>query len=205
MDPVKWIDLVLSLSTGTCFILLGKTYLKSRSLLELYFALSAFIIFIPYASHLFDAPYATELFEWAKLLGITTYISGLLVLIRESKPVFARFPQHLTALPFISLFFFPFIIDSIVIKDLLNLIYQGGALIVTGLVFTLNHVRKKGRRYYLIGIGSVIAAYFSYWMYFNRHNSEFIWVSEILFAVGILVTTVKFIRQQEVQKLSTVQ
>ncbi|MEX0608329.1 MAG: hypothetical protein WD016_12550 [Balneolaceae bacterium] len=198
MDTAKWIDLVLSISTGICFFLLIRQYIKYRSLLELYFALAAFILGLPYLFDLFNFNLNTQAnyFEWYKLISITIYISGLLVLIRESKPVFARFPLYLTALPFISFLFFPFITDSIVINNLINAIYQGGALIVTALIFTINHARNSGRRYYLIGIGFVLISYLSYWFYFNKVNYEYIWIAELLFAAGIVITTLKFITQE---------
>lgn len=196
MDPSKWIDLVLSISAGISFALLLKLYIRSKSLLELYFALAVIILGMPYLFDLFRVDAQVIIFEWYKLISVTIFISGLLVLIRESKPVFARFPLYLTALPFISILFFPFIIDSVVIKDLLNAIYQGGALIVTTLVFTVNHARNSGRRYYLAGIGCVIIAYLSYWFYFYPQNPAFIWITEILLAIGILITTIKFISQK---------
>ncbi|MEX0723988.1 MAG: hypothetical protein WD053_08925 [Gracilimonas sp.] len=197
MEPEKWVDLVVSFSFGTAFFRLFKLFLKRRSLLELYFSLAGLTISIPYFLDLFQVEPISVLFQWGKLISITIYISGLLVLIRESKPAFARFPLYLTALPFVSFLFFPLIIDSIVIKDLINAIYQGGALAVTVLVFTLNQARQKGRRYYIIGLSLISASYIGYWAYLNRSNNEdLIWVTEILLSVGILVALFRFIKSQ---------
>src|SRR5690606_31703623 len=99
-----------------------------------------------------------------RLIAIITYISGLLILIRQSKPIFARFPLYMTALPFLSVLFFPLILDSYIIKDLLNAIYQAGALLVTGLIFSLIFARSSGRRYYFLGIGAAAASYITYWL-----------------------------------------
>lgn len=198
MDSAKWIDLVVSLSFGTVFVLLFKLFIKKRSLLELYFSLAALLIAIPYLFDLFQIESRLDLFQWGKLISVTIYISGLLVLIRESKPVFARFPIYLTALPFISFLFFPLIIDSIVIKDLINAIYQGGALAVTVLVFTVNQARKRRRRYYIIGLSLIGASYLGYWLYFNRNmDHDLTWVSEILLSLGILISTLKFISSEQ--------
>jgi uncharacterized membrane protein len=156
------------------------------------------VIIIPYLLDLFQFQTVVDIFQWGKLIAVTFYISGLLVLIRESKPVFARFPIYLTALPFVSFLFFPLIIDSIVIKDLINAIYQGGALIVTVLVFTLRQAKERNRRYYIIGISCISAAYLSYWLLFNRSISmDLVWVSEILLCVGILFTAFRFILSEE--------
>ena len=197
MDPARWIDLVLSLSFGTVFFLLLRTFIQRRSLLELYFSLAALFISVPYLFDLFHLETSIHIFQWGKLISVTIYLSGLLVLIRESKPIFARFPIYLTGLPFVSFLFFPLIIDSIVIKDLINAIYQGGALVVTVLVFTINQARKRRRRYYIIGLSCVGASYLSYWLYFNRSASELIWIPEILLSVGILFTTYRFIKSEE--------
>ncbi|MEQ8525544.1 hypothetical protein [Gracilimonas sp.] len=197
MEPAKWIDLVVSSSFGVVCVLLLKRFIQRRTLLELYFSLSALFISIPYLLDLFQVDVVINLFQWGKLISVTIYISGLLVLIRESKPIFARFPVYLTALPFVSFFFFPLIIDSIVIKDLINAIYQGGALAVTVLVFTLNQARKRRRRYYIIGLSSIGISYLGYWLIFNRTAPELIWISEILLTVGILFMTYRFIKSEE--------
>ena len=197
MEPAKWIDLVVSLSFGTASFLLLKQFIQRRTLLELYFSLSALFISIPYFFDLFQTELPIDLFQWGKLISVTFYISGLLVLIRESKPIFARFPVYLTALPFVSFFFFPLIIDSIVIKDLINAIYQGGALAVTVLVFTINQAKKPRRRYYIIGLSSIGISYLAYWLLFNRTEPELIWISEILLSLGILFMTYRFIKSEE--------
>lgn len=195
MDPAKWIDLVVSLSFGTTFFLLLRYYIRKRSLMVLYFSIAALIISIPYFTDLFMIELPINLFEWGKLISITVYISGLLVLIRESKPIFARFPQYLTALPFVSFLFFPIIVDSIVIKDLLNAIYQGGAIIVTMLVFTLNQAKKNNRRYYVLGLSLLGLAYLTFWLYFNRNTMAYYgWISEILLSAGILITVFRFVK-----------
>lgn len=198
MDTAKWIDLVVSLSFGTVFFLQLKLFIQKKSMLILYFGLAALTITIPYFIDIFEIQLYFDLFQWGKLISITFYISGLLVLIRESKPVFARFPAYLTALPFVSFIFFPLIIDSIVIKDLINAIYQGGALLVTILIFTINQAKKQKRRYYIIGISLIGAAYLSYWVVFQQMNMvELHWISEILLSIGILFTAFRFVKGEQ--------
>lgn len=204
MDTAKWIDLVVSLSFGTVFILMLKLFFKRRSLLITYFGIAAFTISIPYFLDLFKLDLSVDLFQWGKLISITFYISGLLVLIRESKPVFARFPIYLTTLPFISFIFFPLIVDSIVIKELINAIYQGGALVVTVLIFTLNQARESKRRYYIIGIFCIGAAYLSYWIVLKQFDmEEFLWISEILLSIGILFAAFRFVKGENEKLITT--
>lgn len=198
MSSAKWIDLVVTLSLGTSSLALIRSYLRQHFLYNLYFSLAALVLMVPYIFDLLDLSFANSLFEWGKLIAVTFYISGLLALIRDSKPVFARFPFYLTMLPFVSFLFFPLIIDSIVIKNLINLIYQGGALAVTVLIFSLNQAKKRRRRYFIIGISSVIASYLSYWLIFTRTpNTHYDWIAEILLSIGILLVTFRFIRNDE--------
>lgn len=202
MEPTQWIDLVVSLSFGAVFIMFLQLFVQRRSLLDLYFCLSAFTITIPYIIDLFNIIVSIDLFEWGKLVSITIYISGLLVLIRRSKPVFARFPIYLTLLPFVSFLFFPLIVNSIIIKDLINAIYQGGALVVTVLVFTVNQVKQQNRRYYIIGLSLISASYIIYWLYLNRLNiTHLYWLPEILLSVGIIIAAIRFVNGEQ-QKIN---
>lgn len=199
MEPAQWVDLVVSLSFGAVFVMFARLFLHRKSLLDLYFSLSAFFLVVPYLIDLFGYAEGIDLFEWGKLISVTFYISGLLVLIRRSKPVFARFPIYLTTLPFVSFLFFPLIIDSIIIKDLINAIYQGGALVVTVLVFTVNQVKAQNRRYYIIGLILIGASYLSYWLYLNRLNiTHWYWVPEILLSAGIIITAIRFVKGEQI-------
>ncbi|MDZ7806901.1 MAG: hypothetical protein U5K71_07280 [Gracilimonas sp.] len=199
MEPVQWVDLVVVVTLLISMYTLFRQYMRRRSLVDLYFGSSALILFVAYSIHLLELQPRQFFMNWGKLISITFYISGLLVLIRESKPSFARFPLYLTALPFISFIFFPLIIDSIVIKDLVNGIYQGGALIVTILVFTINKGNVIGRRYYISGLTLVSIAFILFWFVFNREMPENIWISEILFSVGILLVLYRFIHSNSTQ------
>lgn len=194
MEPVQWIDLVVAVTLLITSYSLMRQYLKRRSLVDLYFGCSAFILLVAYSIHLLELEPRQFFMNWGKLISVTFYISGLLVLIRESKPSFARFPLYLTALPFISFIFFPLIIESLVIKDLINGIYQGGALIVTILVFTVNKASESGRRYYISGLSLVSLAFILYWFLFNRVMTENIWISELLLSAGILLVLYRFIQ-----------
>ncbi len=201
MNSAMWVDLVSALSFGTVSFALIRAYIQQQSLYNLYFSLAAVVMMIPYIFDLFDLPFVVTLFEWGKLIAITFYISGLLALIRDSKPIFARFPFYLTLLPFVSFLFFPLIIDSIVIKNLINAIYQGGALIVTALIFSFNEAKKKRRRYYIIGITSVFTAYLTYWLILKRTPStQYDWIAEILLSIGILFVTFRIIRNDEMKQ-----
>lgn len=195
MIAQDWANLVIIVSFGITFFLFFRLYLKKKTLLELYLGLAAGSISFSYACILFFNTLPSFI-EWGRLVAVTFYISGLLVLIRESKPPFARFPVYLTALPFISFLFFPLIIDSIAIKNLINGIYQGGALLVTVLIFTVNNARTKGRRYYLLGLSLITIAFIGYWTSVYFDFEAYTWAVKIILSSGILVTVFRFIQDR---------
>lgn len=195
MESVNWIGLIVFFTFGIAFILLIKRFIVTKSVTPLYFSLAALSVSASYLSTVFFNTNNCNIIEWGKLISITTYISGLLALVRESKPIFARFPIYLTALPLISILFFPLIIETIVIRDVINAIYQGGALVVTILVFTLNNAKESGRRYYIIGLSLISAAYLGYWIYFNRTDIEdYTWIPQVVLSAGILITLFRFLK-----------
>ena len=89
-----------------------------------------------------------------KFLSISLVLSALFVIIRDSKPVFARFPVSLTLLPLIGIIFFAIIPTSYAIKDILELIMQAGAILVALLLFGVNTYLFKWKWTFL---GSVTA------------------------------------------------
>lgn len=196
MQPDTWINITLLLATSVCTLLFLKKYMQTKALVHLYFGLGSAILFLPYALLTFGIDFGIDLFDWSRLAAIILYISGLLVLIRESKPVFVRFPLYMTALPFLSFAFFPLMLDAQIIRDLLNAIYQGGALLVTSLILLLNFATAKGRTLYIAGIILAFAAYLSYWFYFNRFDVQNAWISEMIFAAALVITTFKFLSNE---------
>lgn len=195
METGLWTDLLLGLSAIYAVIIFLKLHFESQSYLFAYLSLSSvlllFITAMPYTGLLSEA-----WVEWTILFLIITLISALLVLIRESKPAFARFPTYMTALPFISVLFFPFVIDSYAIKDLLNMIYQGGALVVALLVISINHFIKPYLKFFLTGTVLLGMSYLGYWFILDYING-FSWVFTLLTAVAVLLLTIGFKKIQD--------
>jgi multisubunit Na+/H+ antiporter MnhE subunit len=70
---------------------------------------------------------------------------------------------------------------------------------VTILVLTVNKVNEIDRRYYILGLSMVSVAFILFWIVFNRDMEEKIWISEILFAAGILLVLYRFIQSDNKQ------
>lgn len=196
MQPDTWINITLLLATGACTLLFLKRFMQTKVLVHLYFGAGIAILFLPYSLLIFGTDAGIDMFDWSRLAAIILYISGLLALIRESKPVFVRFPLYMTALPFLSFVFFPMMLDAQIIRDLLNAIYQGGALLVTSLILLLNFANTKGRSLYIAGLILAFSAYLSYWFYFNRFDLQNVWISEMIFAAALVITTFKFLSNE---------
>lgn len=130
--------------------------------------------------------------EWGDLIAITTTLSGLFIEIRDSKPVFARFPMYLTFLPFLTIAFYPLVIESQTIKDLLHLTYQGGALLVAILVILINQYMHKQRGFLLTSCIIIMGAYISFWFLDEIALIPGKEIGKIIFAFGIIVGTIGF-------------
>ncbi len=135
--------------------------------------------------------------EWGDLMAITIALCGLFIEIRESKPVFARFPIYLTLLPFLTVLFYPLVIDSVIIKNLLQLIYQGGAVLVAILVISINQFLHKKREYLLASSFVFLIAYISFWFLDGFESFPGKDVAKIIFCVGIIISSIGFKKASE--------
>lgn len=193
MSLSGWIDILVLLASGFTFISFLRLYIKKRTLLALYFGLSALSVFIAFLGpFILEEYYGRLIIEWGKFIAITIIVSALLVLIRNLKPIFARFPAYMTALPFISIAFFPLIADSLAIKELINAIFQGGALVVCLLVFSINHFREEKRIFYQLGMLLLFTAYTVFWFISESFGINTAILAEIFFSLGIICMTMGF-------------
>jgi hypothetical protein len=138
-----------------------------------------------------NTEYISTITEWADILAIISVLNALFVKVRNSKPVFARFPGYLTALPILILFFYPLISKADIVKDLLSITLEGGAIAVGTLVVSLNHYLYKERGLLLSSIPLFIASYVAYWFVEHEliHQS-----APYLLCVGIVLSVIGFNR-----------
>ncbi len=130
--------------------------------------------------------------EWGDLVAITFTLCGLFVKIRNSKPIFARFPLYLTMLPLLVIVFYPLIVDSNVVKELLQITYQGGAIIVSLLVVSINHFLYRQRSFLLISCLVFLLAFSSHWFLGESFGIVFEDLAKILFSIGIIIASIGF-------------
>lgn len=197
MENLNWIY-ILYLSVGipaaiNLFLIAKKD--KSLPVLAFGVALATFLTGI-----MLDYGFGDNLMlarEWGDLLAITIALCGLFIEIRESKPVFARFPIYLTLLPFLTVLFYPLVIDSAIIKNLLQMIYQGGAVLVAILVISINQFLHKKREYLLVSSFVFLIAYISFWFLDGFESFPGKDVAKIVFTVAIIISSIGFKKVSE--------
>lgn len=97
--------------------------------------------------------YVTDTFH---TLSIAFLLSALAVVVRESKPIVTRFPLALSFIPFLLVPSHLIVSHTFVLKELLFGIYEGGAIIVSLLIYGL--FAYSDRRYLNILAGIVFFA-----------------------------------------------
>lgn len=192
MEHLNW-TYILFLTTGIpAVILLFIIVLKDRLLSILLFGLAILSFLVGVLIDFINPNGLIIAREWGDLLAITLTLCGLFVKIRNSKPIFARFPIYLTALPLLILMFYPMVIDSIVVKQLLQITYQGGALLVSILVISINQYMYKGRGVLLASSFTLLISYILYWFLRDFDQPLIEDISKILFCFGIILGSLGF-------------
>tara|TARA_B100000965_G_scaffold391825_1_gene400474 strand:+ start:145305 stop:145802 length:498 start_codon:yes stop_codon:yes gene_type:complete len=148
----------------------------------------SFISFISGIGLSYAQMFTVQAREWGDLIGLTLAMSALYEEIRLSKPVFARFPTQLTFLPLIVILFYPLIVDSTVVKELLFQTYEGGMLIVALLLFSNNH-KFYSKSYLLIGgLLLLTVSYIMKWFFYDLNAAQVL--TGVLFSAGLVITTI---------------
>lgn len=120
--------------------------------------------------------------EWSMITGIVLFLILLANLIRELKPVYARYPSIFTFLPLILLPLFPLIAETEILKSLLHRILQGGAVVIS-LFLAIPLIRTfEYSSHYLVSTLLLGITYTLYW-----YLGEFIdpWAWHLTLAGGV--------------------
>ncbi len=123
--------------------------------------------------------------RFVNLTALVCILSALFSLIRESKPIFARFPPILSYLPFVTLLFIPLVLENTVIYNLLLGTFQGGSIFVATMIFILNKMNKKESRWQISGCVLLIISFVVYWFSSLTLVQELI-ITEVLLLIGII-------------------
>ena len=141
MDVLSWVSIftIITILIGLASTLKITFSIKSAYLVLLTLALVSYlgsnIIYV------IDTGLSTSI-KWLNLITLCFLLSSQFGLIRDSQPVFARFPIYLIYLPFILLFFFPLIVSQNVLTNLLIGTLQGGCITVALLMYGIHQFRE---------------------------------------------------------------
>lgn len=183
--------LLLSVVYAT-FNLLRLAYLKKELVYSLYGISGAVIVIIILGDLIkglvVDLNISLENFNiWGSVIAIAFILCGLMELIRDSKPEFARFPKAFIALPVLIIISFPFITETIVLKYWLLGIYEATAIIVAIMMHVVLSKKDSSHLTILAGIVLLAFSYLFYWLpveFFNSH--ALLW--QIVMIIGLVVT-----------------
>ncbi len=135
--------------------------------------------------------------EWSMICAISFVITALTVVIREILPAYARYPFIFSLLPLLIIALYPFITDAQVLKDLLNQILQGGALLVS-IIFYITLIDKLKRNWILLlGIIGLLFSYLIFWF-----SGELLitspWLWQVCLAISVVLISYKMVNVIEI-------
>lgn len=207
---MSWATFLLMLISGYVAIkLLGLSNRRGR-LKFLGLTIAATLLTIMQASTFLNsilnntalANVSTFIVEWGHIVCLALILSSLAVFIRESKPVFAQFPMLYTALPLLIVFSYILVYDTYALKNWLIAIYQGGAILVSLLMYSVYTYHRKSYAMVLAGVGLFVISYLLFW-YVPGFNEAYHWVWKLLVGSAMLVTVLGY-EQAETQSMQTV-
>lgn len=190
-----WDAFLLALTGGYGTIKTAGFARRRNSLEYLGYALAAFFFTVAQGSLLLESYlgafnltiYADQLTEWFNIIAISFVLSGLAVLIRESKPVFAQFPLIYAAVPLLLVLSYWLIKDTLAIKELLLAFYQSGALLVALLMHGV-HSYRANQFSVLLGATALYLITFIFYWFVPGMKTNYIWVWELLLGLSVVVT-----------------
>lgn len=129
--------------------------------------------------------YSLLLVEWGHILCLSFILSALAVFIRESKPVFAQFPMVYSALPLLIVVSYILVTDTYAIKQWLISIYQGGAILVAVLMYSVYSYRKKEYVPVLGGVSLFFITFILFW-YIPGVKESYGWIWKLMLGLSVL-------------------
>ena len=187
---------LIGLVSAGCFLMLSPKAIREDSS---YFRLITLVYLIVAATNLavgyIPITYESKTIQsWGSFISVVGILSTLFMIIRDSKPVFARFPFYLTFLPFISLIFFGSLEVNMAIKNLLIMIFEAGAILVGSIIFGINTYLYSISRIYLTGTIIFLVNYIiGFTDFYNTFNGEL--VEAIMTSTGMILFAYALIKK----------
>lgn len=123
--------------------------------------------------------------EWGHVLCLAVVLSALAVFVRESKPDFARYPLLYTGLPLFIVISHFLISDTYALKTWLLSMYQGGAVAVALLMYSVYTWRSDIYRRVLGATVLFTLTWITFW-FLPLPEPLLAWIWQILLGASIL-------------------
>lgn len=185
MEVLQWNSILVLISVSVAGYFIFKSTLNKKSLPYGLFLLSLSFLGAANITYLIDSELNSVL-KWFNMLSLVSVLSGLFAYVRESKPVFARFPLYLVFIPFVTPFFYPLVIETLVISNLLIGTYQVGAALVALMMLGTKQAKEGNHWLEISGLIIICFSIASRWLS-NETFSANIELSEILMSIGIII------------------
>lgn len=137
-----------------------------------------------------QSTFTQNLSDFVWLIVAAVLLVSLANFLRDDKPPFAQYPFFFTLLPLIVLPVYPFIADTIVIKNWVLALYQLGALIMAGLLFSLMSTKDKSYRLIVISVSLFTFAWLAKWMIDFQASGR--WAYTISIILGMILASISF-------------
>ncbi len=201
MTDLNWVHILFLVAGLPSLFILVLSGHKTKQLSITLFGIALFTFLCGVSFDLiYNEQERSKVRDWLELISIASVLCGLFIKARNSKPIFARFPIQLTFLPFLVLLFFPLAVDTLVVKNLLQMIYQGGGIIVGLLLFSINQYLYRKRELLLISCVLFLASYILFWILPQEISSlDLVFISNILFSAGIICTSLGLKKLSEIK------
>jgi|GEM_PF-1621616 len=192
-----WFGLLIFLVAIYTVVIFSKFAMRYKEYFPLGIAITCLTVALAAMSSNFDllfsklnlTIYPEKFFEWNRVVAITALFCSLSVLIRDSKPDFARFPLSFSLFPLLIIITFPFVQNTLVIKEWVMGIYEGGAVIVGLIMYgTLTYFNRSYLRV-LSSVGILSVSFIMYWFIPGMQNTSSSWLWKMVFIIGIFAFT----------------
>lgn len=187
---ILWSEILTIICSLTAIVIIlfysGNKYVHLR----IFLSLSLLSIILNLSTSFGLDLYETEIVEWTKIVSISFILVVTAILIREMKPTYARYPVLFSYVPLLIIAVYPFISDAAILKNVLNQLLQGGAIVVAILLYLSMYKSLSKHFLYILGI-LLFAFSFGFYWYSGNYSSLYSWAWQLPLSMGIVIISFK--------------
>lgn len=171
------------------------TYSDSRKIFHFCLGMTALSLFVMSLSSVlkpsFEEILIYDIENWSVVFILSFLLSAVAALIRDSKPVFARFPRFFTFIPLILIVVYPLVSDSSVLKEWVFSIYILSSLLIGLLIYGYRSYHNGEYALLLAGIGYFLTLYLLSWLPAGVFSiPDYSWT--LFLSAGIILIVIAF-------------